>query len=116
MSVRSIILAFFDAENRRDWVAYEKFLASDVEWVSYESPKRKVVQGRGAYLAEMKDAYAGRESTFEIENLLVDEDNGLAMAELSFEGRGSVDVFELENGLIQREREYFDDMYWLRHS
>jgi ketosteroid isomerase-like protein len=115
ISIRNLVLLFFDAENRRDWVKYTKFLAPDVEWTSYEYPRRRIVRGREEYLKAIKRAYAGRHSTFEIETFVVDEKKGLAVAELSFEGRRSVDVFELRGGLICREREYFDDSYWLRH-
>ena len=115
ISIRNFVLSFFDAENRRDWAEYAKFLAPNVEWTSYEYPGRKIVRGREEYLKVIKCAYAGRHSTFEIETLVVDEDKGLAIAELSFEGRRSVDVFELRDGLIYREHEYFDDAYWLRH-
>jgi len=109
------MIAFFQAENKRDWKSYRKFLAPDVEWVSFEPPKRRVVRGREQYLSEMKHTYEGRNSTFRVEMLLADEEHEFAVAELSFEGRCSVDIFELENGMIQREREYFDDTFWFAH-
>ncbi len=108
-------MAFFEAENKRDWESYRRFLATDVEWVSFEPPRRRIIRGRDKYLTEMKHTYEGRDSTFEIEMLLVDEERELAVAELSFEGRRSIDIFELKNGVIEREREYFDDTYWFAH-
>lgn len=110
--VRRLVLTFFSAENARDWATYRSCLAEDVEWVCYGAPQRTVVQGRDSYVAAMQRAYTRWVATFSIDKLVVDEDQGLAYAELVIDGRRSVDVFEVENGLIRREREYFDDQYW----
>lgn len=110
--VRRLLLTFFSAENKRDWVTYRSCLAEDVEWVCYGAPQRTVVQGRDSYVDAMQRAYAGWDATFSIDQLVVDEEQGLAYAELVIDSRRSVDVFEVENGLIRREREYFDDQYW----
>lgn len=111
-SVRRLLLTFFSAENERDWATYRSCLAEDVEWVCYGAPQRTVVQGRDSYVDAMQRAYAGWDATFSIDQLVVDEERGLAYAELVIDSRRSVDVFEVENGLIRREREYFDDQYW----
>jgi hypothetical protein len=60
----------------------------------------------------MQRAYAGWDATFSIDQLVIDENQGLAYAELVIDGRRSVDVFEVEHGLIVHEREYFGDQYW----
>jgi len=115
-SVRELLLRFFQAENERDWDTYGACLALDVEWVCYGAPERSVVRGREAYLAAMQRAYTGWKSTFDIDRLVVDEEQGLAYAELVIDGRRSVDAFEVTDGLIAREREYFDDEYWTRNG
>ncbi len=113
-SVRETLLAFFEAENNRDWKTYERYLSTHVEWVSFEPPKKKVIRGISSYLNAMKRAYRGNRSRFSLETIAADEERQVAMAELFFDGRRSVDVFEFKNGLIRREREYFDDTYWRR--
>jgi ketosteroid isomerase-like protein len=106
--IKNRLLKFFEAENRRDWETYEGFLSPDVEWVCYDRPHRTVIKGRTNYLVAMKNAYKGRDSTFRIINLAVDEQSEIAMAELEIDGRRSVDIFEFKDGFIHREREYFD--------
>ena len=110
-SVRETLLALFEAENNREWKTYERYLSTDVEWVSFEPPKKKVVRGISSYLNAMKRAYRGNRSRFTVETIAADEERQVAIAELYFDGRRSVDVFEFKNGLIHREREYFDDTY-----
>ncbi len=108
LPIKKQLVEFLEAENRRDWERYEGFLSKDVEWVCYDRPHRSVIKGRANYLVAMKKAYKGRDSTFKIINLVVDEESQVAIAELEMEERRSVDVFEFKNGLIYREREYFD--------
>jgi hypothetical protein len=44
---------------------------------------------------------------------MTSNEKGMVIAELEMDSRRSVDIFEFQNGLIFREREYYDDTYWL---
>ncbi len=113
-SIRAALLSFFDAENNRDWKSCKRYLSTNVRWVSFEPPKKRVVRGISSYVSAMKRAYRGNRSRFTVETIAADEEKQVAIVELLFDGRRSVDVFEFENGLIRREREYFDDTFWRR--
>jgi hypothetical protein len=110
------LINFFNAENNRDWKLYESFLSSDVEWISYGRPKRKVVVGREEYVKTMIGAYQGISARFKVLNMVSDIERGVVIAELELLSRRSVDIFEFENGLIRREREYYDDAFWLESN
>ena len=45
--------------------------------------------------------------------MVSDIERGIVIAELELLSRRSVDVFAFENGLIRREREYYNDSFWL---
>jgi len=109
------LLDFFEVENNRDWETYEKFLAPDVEWTAYGPPRRSVVKGRDEYVKTMKKAYKNIKGRFRVLNIAYNSKKNLVMAELELDSRKSVDVFEFRNGLIWREREYYDDVTWVKH-
>lgn len=116
MSIADKLLNFFAAENTRDWETYSLFLHPDVEWTCFGTPERNVVSGREDYITAMRQAYGDSSATFTVEHLVADEEAGVIVAELEIQGRRSVDIFELRDGLIYREREYFDDIYWRASS
>lgn len=116
MSIADELLNFFAAENARDWDTYSHFLHPDVEWTCFGSPKRNVVSGREEYISAMRQAYGASSAAFTVEHLVADEEKGVVIAELEIQGRRSVDIFEFHDGLIYREREYFDDIYWRASS
>lgn len=106
------ILEFLHAENQRDWLNYEKFLSHNVQWTFFSIEGTRVVNGRENYVNTMKRIYENLDSTFNIISLLSNDELGIVMAELEMDNRRSVDVFELRDGLILREREYYDGVYW----
>jgi hypothetical protein len=107
-----ILAKFFEAENRRDWKEYGKYLSDDVEWTFFTPEGRRIVKGRKDYLETMKRIYEKNNSEFIIISM-TSNDKGMAIAEIEMDSRRSVDVFEFRNGLIFREIEYYDDTYWL---
>jgi len=107
-----ILAKFFEAENRRDWKEYEKYLSDDVEWTFFTPEGRRIVKGKKDYLETMKRIYERNKSKFIIISM-TSNDKGIAIAELEMDSKRSVDVFEFRNGHIFREIEYYDDTYWL---
>lgn len=110
--LEKIILEFLEAENERDWQNYEKFLSDNVQWTFFSIEGTRIVKGKENYVDTMKKIYENVTSTFDIISILSDDELGIVMAELKMDNRRSVDVFELQNGLILREREYYDGVYW----
>lgn len=107
------LLEFLDAENKRDWEEYEKYLSDDVEWTTFGPPGRRIVKGKEQYVTTMKNIYDKIHSTFRIVSIATNPEVGTVMAELEMSSRRSVDIFEFKDNLIFREREYYDDSYWL---
>ncbi len=110
-SVAETVTGLLRAENERDWEEYRRYLAPDVEWTTY-GPKRATVRGRDRFVEEVKRMYAGRDATFSVERMAVDEPSGIAFVELVIEGLRSADVFRVEDGLIRAESEYLEDGYY----
>jgi len=108
----SILAKFFEAENRRNWVEYEKYLSDQVEWTFFTPKGRRMVKGKKNYMETMKRIYADHNAIFTVISM-ASSGNKIVMAELEMGTRRSVDIFEFQNGLIHREREYYDDIYWL---
>jgi hypothetical protein len=52
-----ILAKFFEAENRRDWKEYEKYLSDGVEWTFFTPEGRRIVKGKKDYLETMKRIY-----------------------------------------------------------
>ena len=114
--IDKLLLKFFDAEISRDWDAFGKYLSADVEWTIFGPPRRRVIKGRTEYLEAMKKFYSTNKSKFYIISIALNRDRGIVMAELEMDSRRSVDIFEFNDGLIYKEREYYDDHYWLTDS
>ncbi|MCE5234748.1 MAG: nuclear transport factor 2 family protein [Clostridiaceae bacterium] len=106
MANKDSLLSFFEAENRRDWSTYRKFLSPDVIWVLY-SRESKTTVGIDAYLAAMTEAYQGSDNTFVCESLYQSGDENRIVTILRNNlGERSCDVFEFSNGLIVKEYEF----------
>lgn len=114
--IDKLLLKFFDAETSRDWDTYGKYICDDIEWIIFGPPGRRVIKGKADYLGTMKRFYSTNKSKFYIISIAVNRERGIVMAELEMDSRRSVDIFEFRDGLIYREREYYDDRYWLTDS
>jgi hypothetical protein len=108
----SILAKFFEAENRRDWAEYTKFLSDEIEWTFFTPKGRRIVKGKENYVKTMRRIYENNNSRFTVISM-ASSGNDIVIAELEMGTRRSVDIFEFYNGLIYREREYYDDVYWL---
>lgn len=103
------LLAFFDAENRRDWGLYQTFLHPEVVW-ELRQPDGRVEQIRGipAYLARVRAAYEGWDGQFRCERM--ERDAGQVAAWLvNDRGERSRERFQFRDGLIWREWEDLTD-------
>lgn len=106
MTNKDLLLAFFEAENRRDWETYRQFLSPDIVWTLH-SGQIKAIRGIDDYLAAMTAAYEGSESTFVCE-ALYQSDGGnriVAILKNTLEER-SCDIFDFSDSLIAREYEF----------
>ena len=103
MDNKEKLSAFFEAENKRDWETYRRFLHPDVTWTLF-SGTRRTVRGVGEYLAAMKKAYHGSDNTFVCECL--HGEKCVAAILVNNLGERSCDVFEFKDGLIYREYEF----------
>ena len=106
MENRERLLAFFEAENKRNWAEYRTFLSRDVIWILHGTSE-KTVRGIDAYLDVITTAYAGSEVTFSCEALYESNDKARIVAVLKNNlGERSCDIFEFSEGLIWKEHEY----------
>ena len=108
--LEEILVKLFNAENNRNWKLYETFLSQDIEWISYDPPRRKTMVGIAGYMKTMVKAYHNLSAIFKVLDMVSDLEKEMVMTELQILSRRSVDVFEFENMLIRREREYYDDI------
>jgi len=53
---KELLLAFFEAENKRDWITYRNFLSPYVIW-KLHSRHIKITQGKDNYLTAKMSAY-----------------------------------------------------------
>ncbi|WP_164828383.1 nuclear transport factor 2 family protein, partial [Streptococcus sp. DD11] len=58
------LLAFFEAENQRDWDTYQTFLAEQVVW-ELQSDSLEVICGKADYLARIQMAYRNNPVQFQ---------------------------------------------------
>jgi len=106
MNNKDRLAAFFEAENRRDWLSYRRFLSPDVVWVLH-GDREKTIRGIDEYLAAIGAAYEGSDTTFACEALYESADDARIVAILKNSlGERSCDVFEFSAGLICRETEF----------
>lgn len=106
MDTKDLLLAFFKAENERDWPTYRKFLSPNVVWVLHAT-QTKTVQGIDDYLTAMEEAYEACDDTFTCEALYQSSDRARIVAILKNSlGERSCDIFEFSDGLIVKEHEF----------
>ena len=106
MNTKDLLLAFFEAENKRDWITYRKFLSLDIVWVLH-SKQTKTIRGIDDYLAAMITAYDGSDNTFVCESMYQSSDDTRIVTILKNSlGERSCDVFEFSSGLIIKEYEF----------
>ena len=109
MANADLLLAFFEAENKRDWPTYRKYLSPKVIWVLH-SGQTKTIWGIDDYLAAMTAAYTNNRNTFICEALYQSGDGTRIAAILkSNSGIRSCDVFEFFDGFIIKEYEFISD-------
>ena len=106
---RKRLLAFFDAENRRDWGLYQTFLHPEVVWeLRQPDGWGEQIRGIQAYLGRIQAAYEGRDGQFRCER--IERDAGQIAAWLvSDRGERSRERFQFQDGLIWREWEDLTD-------
>ena len=106
MNTKELLLAFFEAENKRDWATYRKFLSPDVLWVLH-SKQIKTIKGIDGYLTAMMEAYESCDNTFVCEALHQSSDGTRIVAILKNNlGERSCDIFEFSDGRIVKEYEF----------
>ena len=106
MTNKDRLLAFFEAENKRDWSTYRTFLSPDVVWVLH-SRKTKTIEGIDDYLTAMVEAYKSCGNIFVCEALYQSSDGSRIVALLKNNlGEQSCDIFEFSDGLIVKEYEF----------
>lgn len=109
MDTKDLLLAFFEAENKRDWATYRAFLSPDVKWVLH-AKKIKTIKGIDAYLDAIMKAYEGSGNTFICESFHQSGDGSRIVALLKNNlGERSCDIFEFADGLIIKEYEFLLD-------
>lgn len=109
-SLIETVLAFYAAENARDWSSYEALVDPDIVYEEY--PSGECGRGRDGFIAGVQEMYKGRDATmFTVRSIGADASRGVVHAELECEGRLSVNVFELRDGRIVAEREYLGRGY-----
>lgn len=103
------LLAFFDAENRRDWGIYQTFLHPEVVWELHRPDGRvERIQGIPAYLGRIRAAYEGWGGQFRCEQM--ERDGEMITAWLANDrGERSRERFQFQDGLIWREWEDLTD-------
>lgn len=109
MNNKTLLLAFFDAENKRDWPIYRKFLSPNIVWMLH-SRQTRTISGIEDYLAAMMAAYDGSDNTFICESLHQSSDSTRIVTILKNNlGERSCDIFEFSGGLIVKEYEFILD-------
>jgi len=106
MNTKELLLAFFEAENKRDWITYHNFLSPDVIW-ELRSTHVKITQGIDNYLLAIMSAYEDNDNTFICEALHQSKDGTRIETILRNNlGERSCDIFEFSSGLIVKEYEF----------
>ncbi len=106
MNNREKLIAFFEAENNRDWEKYRQFLHPDVKWVLH-SKKAHTVCGINAYVSEMNAAYSDNGTTFVCEGLYPSiAENRIVTILVNSLNERSCDIFDFKDGLIYEEHEF----------
>jgi hypothetical protein len=107
VDTESILLAFFAAENKRDWETYRSFLSPDVVWILHSKHTTIVYEKIEAYVSAMREAYKDSNNTFVCEALYKSSDGHRIVAILRNNlGERSCDIFYFREGLIVEEHEF----------
>ena len=108
MDHETMLRAFFDAENRRDWETYRTYLHPDVKWVLHkEGGEPREIVGLTAYVEAMERAYEGSNATFVCDALVKGQSGDRFVTILrNSEGALSCDIFDFQDGLIALEHEF----------
>ena len=106
MNAVEVLARFFRAENERHWETYRAFLHEDVVWHLHGEQDR-TIRGVDEYLQTIRDAYAGSDAHFRVEEAHEAADGRRVVVLLVDDsGRRSCEVFDVEDGLIRREHEF----------
>lgn len=106
MNNKEKLMAFFEAENSRDWKKYQTFLSSNVKWSLY-SKERTVIFGIQNYMRMIRDVYKNSSTTFIIEKLIVNQDQSRIIAILkNTTDERSCEISDFEDGKIINEYEF----------
>ena len=100
------LLAFFQAENERNWSAYQALLDENVVW-ELQGDQLEIIQGKEAYLQRIQAAYQDSSAQFTCQHYHVNADQSQIVTLLrNDKGQLSCDIFQFEKGLIIKETEY----------
>lgn len=106
MDNKEKLIAFFEAENNRDWKNYRQFLHPNVRWTLH-STEEHIISGIDAYLTTMMKAYTGSDNTFVCESLYQSNTGNRIVTILANSiNEYSCDIFEFKDGLICEEYEF----------
>ncbi len=109
MKTKEILEAFFEAENKRDWESYQRFLHAEIVWELF-GKKERTICGIQSYMETMQKAYENSEVQFVCQNMQVSNDgNRIAACLVNDLGMRSLDVFDFKDNLIYREYEFLLD-------
>lgn len=109
MKTKEILEAFFEAENKRDWKSYRRFLHAEIVWELFDEEKRTIC-GIQSYMETMQKAYENSEARFACQNMQISNDgNRIAAYLINDSGMRSLDVFDFKDNLIYREYEFLLD-------
>lgn len=98
---------FFEAENSRDWGAYEGFLHPQVMWFVHTEDSHMPVAGRQEYMDRVISAYQETNATFVCQGIDVSASGNRIVANLQHsDGSRSVVIFDYEDSLIKWKHEY----------
>ena len=106
MTNGDILVAFFKAENERDWETYQQFLHSEISWKLFDR-EEKMIKGIQNYMQVIKKAYENTEIQFQCQDMLISNDGNRIVAYLISDlGVRSLDIFDFEGDLIRGEYEF----------
>lgn len=109
MNAEKILKLFFEAENKRDWTTYQKFLHPEIEW-QLQQDKTRIFSGIEEYMTAVKKAYENNDTQFVCTEMIFSKDRNRIVAYLlNNNGIRSVDIFDFRDGKIYREFEFIMD-------
>ena len=98
---------FFEAENKRDWAAFEGYLHPEVMWFIHAEDSHLPVAGRQEYMDRVQTGYTETTATFICQGVDVSESGNRIVANLLYsDGSRSVVIFDYEDSLIKWKHEF----------